>query len=322
MPFDPAELSRKDVEKAAILLLHKVHKTPVFTSKTLSGLTNGCTLYFKDEALQKVGAFKFRGALHAISKLSPEEMQRGVCTHSSGNHAQALACAAQQKGIRCWIVMPEDASSVKLEATRGYGATIVLSPAGAAAREAKLKEVVAETNAVFIPPYDHPDVICGQGTAMLEFLEDVPSLNCVLAPVGGGGLLAGCALAAIGTGVTVYGAEPALVDDAHRGFHSGTRVESVPVTSTVADGLKTPVGKTNFEIIRNHVADIFTVTEEQIMSAFFLVLERMKLVVEPSAVVPLAVALYNPEFRAKAHGNVGIIFSGGNVDLKKVFQSA
>lgn len=312
------EPSRANVVQAANVLQGHVHRTPVVTSKSLSALTTG-NLLFKCENLQKVGAFKIRGATHAIAKLTAEQLALGVCTHSSGNHAQALACAAKETGIKCWVVMPENSAKPKIAATKGYGANIIFSAPSAAEREKTLRRVQAETGATFIPPYDHVDIIAGQGTLMLEFLQqakemDMP-LDAVLVPVGGGGMLSGCALACDQTQTTVYGAEPLEADDAARGFHSGSRVTEVQVT-TIADGLRTPVGVQNFEIIKKHVADIFTVTEEQIVEAMRLVMERMKLVVEPSGAVPLAVALFNEDFkRLQLAGNIGIVFSGGNVDF-------
>lgn len=294
-----------------------IHRTPVLTSASIDELT-GAHIFFKCENFQKIGAFKMRGAASAAVRLSPEQQQRGLATHSSGNHAQAVARAARSLGIPAYIVMPENAPAVKVAATRSYGARITFCESTPEAREATLEKVVAETGAHFIHPYDNYDVICGQATAARELIEDVEQpLDLLLAPVGGGGLLAGTALAAryFSPGTTVLAAEPERVNDAFRGFHSG-RIEQNASTDTIADGLRTPVGQRNFELIRRHVQDILTVSEEDIVAAMRLIWERMKIIVEPSCAVPLAAVMRYPDrFRGK---RTGIILTGGNVDLARL----
>ncbi len=302
-----------DVLEAAARIHAFVRRTPVFTSTTLNALI-GAEVFLKAENLQKVGAFKARGACNAVFALSEVEAARGVATHSSGNHAQAVAYAAGLRGIPATVVMPEDAPPVKVAAVRGYGATIVWAGTEALDRERQLETVLAETGAIFIHPSNAFHVISGQGTAALEFLEDTPELNIVMTPVGGGGLLAGTALAVAGAmpGIRVFGAEPETVDDAARSFHDGVLY---PPTNapTVADGLRTFLGDVNFPIICQHVSDIITVSESGIIAAMRLVWERLKLIIEPSAAVPVA-ALF--EHREVFQGQrVGIILSGGNTSL-------
>jgi threonine dehydratase len=274
----------------------------------------GAALFFKCENFQKVGAFKFRGAANAVFSLDDAAARRGVATHSSGNHAQALALAARLRGIAACIVMPEDAPRVKVEAVRGYGARIVFSGNAPQDRERVLAEVTEETGAEFIHPSNDLRVIAGQGTCALEIMDEAPDLDLVVAPVGGGGLLSGTALAvqALSPRTRVIGAEPAAADDAQRSFRSGTLIASgSPVT--IADGLRTSLGSNTFPIIRALVADIVTAGEESIARATRLVWERMKIVIEPSAAVPLAAIL---EGKLDVRGKrVAVILSGGNVDL-------
>lgn len=296
-----------------------VHRTPVMTSDTLDRLA-GRRLYFKCENLQKVGAFKYRGATNAVLRLTDAEAARGVVTHSSGNHAQALALAARVRGIPAYIVMPKTAPRVKKAAVEGYGGQITLCEPNLADREKTANALVERTSATLIPPFDHPDVIAGQGTAALELLEDVPDLDAIITPVGGGGLLAGCCVAALGLkpGLRVFGAEPAGADDAARSKASG---EWQPQTSpnTIADGLLTSTGQLTWPIIRDLVTGVFTVTDDEIRAAMRLVWERMKLIVEPSGAVGCAVALKD-EFRLLSGvRKVGIVFSGGNVSLDKLY---
>jgi len=279
----------------------------------MDGIT-GARLFFKCENLQRVGAFKFRGAANAVFSLDEAAARRGVATHSSGNHAQALALAARLRGIAATIVMPQDAPRVKVDAVRGYGARIVFSGSAPLDRERTLDEVLRETGAELVHPSDDLRVIAGQGTCALEILEQEPALDLVIAPVGGGGLLSGTAIAVRGasTGVRVIGAEPAAADDAWRSFTTGTLHPSGS-PKTVADGLRTSLGQNTFPLVRALVSDIVTTGEEAIVSAMRLVWERMKVVIEPSAAVPLAAIL---EGKLDVRGTrTAIIFSGGNVDL-------
>ncbi|KAM7194776.1 Tryptophan synthase beta subunit-like PLP-dependent enzyme [Naviculisporaceae sp. PSN 640] len=393
-PTTPPLLTRDSVIAAHKLIEPYIHKTPVLTNTTISRLAstprtaaelegtewagNSHTparpvmrLWFKCENLQRVGAFKARGAFHAIEKLKQTPgwlegggKEKGVVTHSSGNHAQALSLAAQVNAIPAYIVMPSIATPPKVAATRGYGARVTFSGSTSTEREAVTAEVIASTGAVLIPPYDHPDIICGQGTAGLELQDQVSSalssspnppysyssltsststqgnnsrprrLNAIITPCGGGGLLSGTALSASGLDppIRVFGSEPSFqgADDCTRAYNShptdAKRIETVK-SLTIGDGLRTPVGKLPWSIIyeRKLVSGMYSVTEAQIKSALRLVYERMKLVVEPSAVVPLAVCLYNEDFRAlveKEAGeegwDIGVIFTGGNIDLAKL----
>jgi len=309
-----------DVLAAAERIRPYVHRTPIFTSTALNRMA-GAELYFKNEAMQKVGAFKARGGCNAVFALSDEDAARGVATHSSGNHAQAIAYAAGLRGIPATIVMPEDAPPVKVAAVRDYGARIVFAGSHPLDREHKLEEVLAETGAVFVHPSNDFYVIAGQGTAALELLEDYPDLDIVMAPVGGGGLLSGTALAVAGygrgrgRGCRTVAAEPKAVDDAYRSWRDG-RIYPPTNGETVADGLRTFLGDVTFPIVREHVSDIVTVTEAGIVDAMRLVWERMKLVIEPSSAVPVAALFEHPDlFRGK---RVGIILSGGNVGLDRL----
>ena len=308
-----------DVRAAATRIADVVHRTPVMTCETLDRLA-GRRLFFKCENLQKAGAFKFRGATNAVLNLSDAEAARGVVTHSSGNHAQALALAARMRGIPAYIVMPRTAPAVKKAAVEGYGGIVTECEPTLAARETTVAEVAARTGAVLIPPYDHPDVIAGQGTAVLELLEEVPHLDAVITPVGGGGLLSGVCIAGRGIEPTlrVFGAEPLGADDAAR---SKAANQLLPQTgpNTIADGLLTSLGQLTWPVIRDQVERVFTVTDDQIRAAMRLVWERMKLIVEPSGTVGAAVAL-SDEFKSLKDVNaVGIIFSGGNVSLDKLY---
>ncbi|MCU0291069.1 MAG: pyridoxal-phosphate dependent enzyme [Thermoanaerobaculaceae bacterium] len=302
-----------DVLAAAGRITAAVHRTPVITCRALDALT-GARLHLKCENLQKVGAFKARGACNAVLSLSDEQARRGVATHSSGNHAAALAYAAGLRGIPVHVVMPRTSRAVKKAAVAGYGARIVECEPTQAAREATLAEVVRSTGATFIHPYNDPRVIAGQGTAALELLADAGPLDALLTPVGGGGLLSGTCLAAAGASpaAAVWGTEPAGADDAFRSLAQGRIVPSVD-PRTVADGLLTSLGELTFAIIREHVRGIVTVSEDAIVAAMRLIWERTKLVVEPSSAVPLAALL---EGKLDLGGQrVGIILSGGNVDL-------
>lgn len=302
-----------DVRKAAETIAPYAHRTPVVKCSTLDGLA-GRSLFFKGEHVQKVGAFKFRGACNAVMNLPDEIAARGVATHSSGNHAQALALAAKLRGIDAHIVMPENAAAVKRRAVEGYGARVITCAPTLPAREETADRVVAETGATLISPYDHPHVIAGQGTSALELLEEIDDLDAIVAPVGGGGLVSGTCLAAREHGVRVFAAEPKGADDAARGFASGAWVRQTN-PRTVADGLLTSLGQLTWPIVRDHVEDVVTVTEEEIVAAMRLLWERAKLLVEPSSAVALA-AVLTDAFRAlPGTSRVGIILSGGNVDL-------
>ncbi len=293
-----------------------IHRTPVLKSSLINELYN-TEFYFKCENFQKVGAFKFRGATNAIRLLTDAEALNGVTTHSSGNHAAALSLAARQRGIPAYIVMPENAPQIKKIAVQSYGAKITYCEPTLEAREKTLELVQQKTGATFIHPYNNFNVISGQGTAAVELLDEAPFLDAVIAPVGGGGLLSGTAIAskAINSNIKVYGAEPLNADDACRSFKKGIIIPSVK-PNTIADGLLTSLGTITFQAIRDHVDDIFTTKEETIILAMRLVWERMKIIIEPSAAVPLAIVIENKGFFKNK--KVGIIFSGGNVDLNQL----
>lgn len=304
---------RAEILRTAEAIRPMIHRTPVLTCTTLDRMS-GASLFFKCENFQKIGAFKMRGAASASLRLTEAQRSRGIATHSSGNHAQAVARAAQVLGIPAYIVMPENAPRIKREATAGYGAQIVLCAPTQAAREATLEQVVADTGAHFIHPYNDYNVIAGQATSALELLQDVSGLDAVLAPIGGGGLMSGTALATryFAPTAKVYGAEPERVNDAWRSFQSG-KIEENTRTDTIADGLRTNLGDKTFTIIREHLEAVYTVSETQIIEAMRLIWERMKIIIEPSCAVPFAAVLANPEvFRGQ---RVGIILTGGNVDL-------
>jgi threonine dehydratase len=293
-----------------------IHRTPILSSTAINEIA-GCEIFFKCENFQKVGAFKARGAANAVVKLTEEQKSKGVATHSSGNHAAALARAASVAGIPSYIVMPSNAPEIKKKAVKGYGGEIIECEPNLKARETTLEEVVAKTGATFIPPYDFMDVIEGQATCALELLEDQPNLDIIMAPVGGGGLLGGTALTThyLSPKTEVIAGEPAGADDAFQSFQAGKIIpQSRP--NTIADGLLTSLGVLNFELIQNYVADILLATDPQIIEAMRLIYERMKIVIEPSCAVPLAALLANQDrFAGK---KVGIILSGGNVDLGKL----
>lgn len=378
-------LTRASVIEAHKLVKPHVHLTPVLTNRTLSELAStpraaeelagtrwaGRTparpvlrLWFKCENMQRIGAFKARGAFHAVEKLKREPgwldgggKEKGVVTHSSGNHAQALALAARESGIKAYIVMPDISIPQKIAATKGYGANVIHSGSTSVEREAVANKVIAETGARLVPPYDHPDIMLGQGTMGLELQQQVvdlmtaadgeprfraaatgrdnagpgrpgsakpePGLDAIMTPCGGGGMLSGVALSCEGTGIRVFGAEPSYqgADDGKRGYEAGERVPAVK-TLTIADGLRTPVGEHPWGVIyeRRLVAGMYSVTEDEIRAAMRLVLERFKMVVEPSGCVPLAVALFDEDFRSMVEReagengwDLGLVFSGGNV---------
>ncbi|CAH0016070.1 unnamed protein product [Clonostachys rhizophaga] len=372
-------LTRDSVVAAHEVVKPHIHKTPVLTNRTLTELASTprdlrgtqwegreparpvLRLWFKCENLQRIGAFKARGAFHAIERLKLEPgwlegggKEKGVVTHSSGNHAQALALAAKESGIKAHIVMPEISNPLKIAATRGYGANVIFSGSTSVEREAMADKVIAETGARLVPPYDHPDIMLGQGTLGLELQQQArdliadeaqhsfrapktissgsgrenKGLDAIITPCGGGGMLSGVALSCEGTGIKVFGAEPSFqgADDGKRGYESGTRVTAVS-SLTIADGLRTPVGAHPWKVIyeRRLVSGFYSVTDDEIKAAMKLVFERFKLVVEPSACVGLAVALFDEDFRSmvereggEAGWDLGIVFSGGNVGLGAV----
>ncbi|MDX2166339.1 MAG: pyridoxal-phosphate dependent enzyme [Deltaproteobacteria bacterium] len=301
------------IRAAAERLRGVVHRTPVATCATLDRLA-GRALFFKCEHLQKAGAFKFRGASNAVLSLADDVAARGVVTHSSGNHAAALALAAQQRGIAAHVVMPRSVSAPKRRAVEEYGGRVVSCEPTMAARQAAAAALQAETGATLIPPFDHPDVIAGQGTAALELLADVPDLDAIVAPIGGGGLISGTAIAAAAHDrrIAVVAAEPAGADDAARSKAAGEWIDQTD-PHTIADGLLTSLGTLTWPIVRDQVAAVVTVSEAEIVAAMRLLWERAKLLVEPSAAVALA-AVLSPAFPATQR-RVGIILSGGNVDL-------
>jgi threonine dehydratase len=306
-------LTREDLEAAAERIRPFVHRTPVLTCSTIDALL-GASLFFKCENFQKVGAFKFRGATNAVRMLTPGQVRRGVATHSSGNHAAALALAARVRGIPAYIVMPENAPSIKKAAVAGYGAAITFCEATLRAREETLAKVIAETGAEEVHPYNDVRVIAGQSTAARELFEDVRDLDIVMTPVGGGGLLSGTALSAhyLSPRTAVIAAEPEGADDAARSFRAGHIIPSIR-PNTIADGLLTSLGGNTFAVISRHVRDVVTIDDAAIIAAMRLVWERMKIIIEPSAAVPLAAIVQgNVEAEGK---RVGIILTGGNCDL-------
>ena len=290
-----------------------IHRTPVLTSSRLDE-ASGASLFFKCENLQKIGAFKARGATSAVFSLDDASARHGVVTHSSGNHGAAVARAAKLRGIPAYIVMPSNSANVKLQAVQGYGAQVILCEPTEEARDIKCAEVIKETGATLIHSFENEHVIAGQGTAAMELLEDVPNLDVITCPVGGGGLLSGTAIAAksMRPQVKVIAAEPENADDATQSFRAGRRLVTEK-KFTIADGLRTNIGEPNFTIIRHYVDDIVSVSEEAIVSAMRTIWETMKIVVEPSAAVPYAAI---QESKIDTRGKrIGIILTGGNVDL-------
>ncbi len=305
-----------DIRAAAARVEPYIRRTPVMTCSSIDQAV-GARFFFKCENFQKVGAFKARGAANAVFSLTDLEAERGVATHSSGNHAQALALAARDRGVAAHIVMPDNAPLVKVSAVKGYGGQVVFCEPTLSAREETLARVVEQTGAAFVHPYNDERVIAGQATAAMELIRETPDLDFIVAPVGGGGLLSGTALAAahLAPAVKVIGAEPEGAPDAHRSFKSG-KLEPSQNPRTIADGLLTSLGSITFPIIMERVHDILTVSEKNIVAAMKLTWERAKIVIEPSAAVPLGAAIQRPEFfKGK---RVGIILSGGNVDLDKL----
>ncbi len=312
-PYFPMSLDLAAIRAAHSRIAPYIHRTPVLTSATLDALCGG-SLFFKCENFQKIGAFKARGAANAVFSLTDAEAKNGVATHSSGNHAAALARAARLRGIPAHIVMPTNAPRSKIESVRRNGGIIVLCEPTLAARESTCARVMAETGARLVHPYNDYAVMAGQGTATLELLEQAPHLDLVIAPVGGGGLLSGTAVAAKGAkpGIKVIAAEPADADDAARSFAAG-RLIPLEKSSTIADGLRTSLGEKNFPLVRHNVDAIVTVSEESIVAAMRQIWEVMKIIIEPSCAVPYA-AIMETKIDVKGK-RTGIILSGGNVDL-------
>ncbi|MES2627696.1 MAG: threonine/serine dehydratase [Bacteroidota bacterium] len=305
--------SRQDIETAHERILPYIHRTPVLTNAYINQLT-GCEVYFKAENFQKIGAFKARGGLNAALSIPKEKLGKGLCTHSSGNHAQAIAYAAKMLQVPAFIVMPSTANKVKVAAVRAYGAEVIFCEPNQKAREEMVQRVEKETGAYFIHPYNDIQVIEGQATAAKELLSAYPDLELLFVPVGGGGLLSGTCLSAkyFGKDVKVYAGEPEAVNDAWQSIQQDT-IAPATGNPTIADGLTVSLGNLTYPIIKQEVSGILTVKEDEIRSAMKLVWERMKIVIEPSSAVPLAALLANTDlFRAK---KIGIIISGGNVDL-------
>ena len=308
--------THEDLLAAQERIAPHVHRTPVLTSAALDRLA-GAELFFKCENLQKAGAFKARGASNAVFGLSDAEAGRGVATHSSGNHAQALAYAARRRGIPCHVVMPDDAVAAKKAAVIGYGASVVECEPTFAAREAALSSVLAHTGAGFVHPYDDPRVIAGQATCAREMVEQTGGLDAAIAPIGGGGMISGIclALAAVAPNTEIYAGEPEQADDAARSLRAG-RIVTGDAPETIADGLKAELGELTWHFVSNGVADILTVSEREIVDAMKLAWSRLKTVIEPSSAVPLAAILRNPEVFAGKR--VGVVLTGGNVDLDRL----
>ncbi len=305
-----------DIQAAHSRIKPFIHKTQVMSSQQLNGLFD-CDLFFKCENFQKVGAFKFRGATNAVLSLTAEEKSRGVVTHSSGNHAAALALAARMSGVKANIVMPDNAPVVKKNAVAGYGAEITFCKPTLQAREETTRMIMEKTGATLVHPYDNFNVICGQGTAALELLQEKSDLAIVIAPIGGGGLMSGTStcVKGINKGIQVIGAEPLNANDAFISFTTGKLTPSVnPLT--VADGLLTSLSELTFSVIRRNVDKILTAKEDSIIDCMLLVWERMKIIIEPSSATVLAIIKENPDvFRGK---KIGLIISGGNVDFRKL----
>ena len=307
-----------DIRAAAGRIKGVGHRTPILTSQTLDEMA-GRKLFFKCENFQKVGAFKLRGGWNAVSMLSDEEAAKGVCTHSSGNHAQAVAFSAMKRGIASYIVMPNNVPDVKLDAVKGYGANIILCEPTLEARETTLDEITKTTGAHVVHPFNNPNVIAGQGTAALEMIEDLGTLDAMIAPIGGGGLMSGTCVTtrSLLPEAKLFGAEPAGADDAYRSLKEG---KIIPQTDpdTICDGLLTSLGEYTWNILKDHLEAIYTVTDDEVINAMRLVWERMKIIIEPSSATAVAVALKS-EFKAlEGLEKVGIILTGGNVELSKL----
>jgi threonine dehydratase len=313
---ETVQLQYSDIEQAAERIAGAAHRTPVLTSRTADQLA-GAQLFFKCENLQRMGAFKFRGAYNAIARFTDEQRRAGVLTYSSGNHAQAIALSASLVGIKSAIIMPHDAPALKVRATKGYGGEVIVYDRYKENREEIGARLAQERGMTLIPPYDHPDVICGQGTAAKELIEDAGQLDVLLVPLGGGGLLAGCALAAahLSPGCKIIGVEPEAGNDGQQSLRSGQIVD-IGVPQTIADGAQTShLGQHNFAVIRKLVSDIVTVSDDQLVETMKFFAERMKTIVEPTGCLAAAAALHGVV--PVAGKKVGILISGGNVDLAR-----
>ena len=307
-----------DVRSAAKRIKGVGHRTPVLTNNTLNQMA-GRNLFFKCENFQKIGAFKFRGGWNAVSILDDDEASKGVCTHSSGNHAQAVAYAAMMRGIPSYIVMPNNAPEVKLNAVKDYDAEITLCEPTLEARRTTLEKIAKKTGATVIHPFNNPNVIAGQGTAALELIEDTDNLDAILAPIGGGGLMSGTCITthSLLPNAKLYGAEPKGADDAYRSLKEG-RMLPQENPNTICDGLLTSLGENTWNILKDHLDAIYTVTDDEVIKAMRLIWERMKIIIEPSCATPVAVVL-SDQFKAlEGMENIGIILTGGNVDLSKL----
>jgi len=306
----------EDVKAAHKRIAPYIHRTPVLTSSYFNSLS-GAELFFKCENFQKAGAFKVRGACNAVFSLSDEKAAKGVATHSSGNHALSLSYAAGRRGIQATVVMPRTAPEVKKAAVRGYGGEVLECEPSTAEREEMLNELVARTGADFVHPYNDHRVIAGQGTCSLELYQDIGDLDAIVAPIGGGGMISGTCLTMsnLSPKTAIYAAEPKNADDAYRSFHAGEIIED-DSPQTVADGLKVSLRPRTWHFVSKYVTDVLLATEEEIIDAMYLTWQRMKIVIEPSSAVPLATILKNKSlFEGK---RVGVILTGGNVDLKKL----
>lgn len=306
----------QDIRAAHERIRAQIHRTPILTSESLNAMT-GAHLFFKCENLQKTGSFKFRGATNAVFSLSDEEAKRGIVTVSSGNHGAAISLAARRRGVPAWIVMPRDAPRAKREAVEAYGGQVTECEYDMESRDAVCKSVQDRTGAILIHPYNNPRVIAGQGTSAVELIEDIPDLDIVIAPVSGGGLLSGIAIASksLRPQTRVVGAEPKNADDASRSLASG-KIEPAAKTETIADGLRAVLCPLTFSILRRNVDEIALVTEEEILATMRLLWERMKLIVEPSGAVSAAAAIHG---KIAARGKrIGIVLSGGNLDLDQI----
>lgn len=311
-------IHQEEIEAAHKRIKPHIHETAILQSDAINEIAE-CNIFFKCENFQKVGAFKMRGATNAILQLSEKQKNKGVITHSSGNHAQAVSKAAKSVNCKAYIVMPENAPKVKVAAVKSYGGKITFCEPTLAAREETVNRLIRENGATFIHPYDNKEVICGQATAAKELIKQVDDLDLIICPVGGGGLLAGSILSAkyFGNNLKVFAAEPKGADDAKRSLDAG---KLIPQTNpnTIADGLLTSLGQLNYEIIKNGVRDILTVNDAEIIEAMRLIWERMKIIIEPSCAVPLAAIMKNKELFKNQ--KIGLILSGGNVDLDAFFK--
>jgi threonine dehydratase len=308
--------TKSDIVESKRLISGYAHVTPVLTSKSINEIS-GSDLFFKCENFQKIGAFKFRGAINTLLRLNKDQLEKGVATHSSGNHAQALALAAKLKGIPAYIVMPENAPKIKIEAVQNYGGNITFCKPTLKDRENTLANIINETGAWFVHPYNDYNVIAGQGTCALELIEEIQDLDYILTPVGGGGLLSGTILASnyFSKNTRVFAGEPEGSSDAYQSLKSGKIIPSIN-PDTIADGLLTSLGDKTYPIIAMNVEDILLVTDHEIVDAMRLLWERMKIIVEPSGAVPLAALIRNKNIFAEK--KVGIILSGGNIDLNNL----